>query len=98
MRRLIVGALLAAGSLAAATKIVVTVVEHKSGAPVTNLEAKDFAVFDDKTPREVQDAAFTSETLDLMMLLDTSLMGGAVQPVVENFVSQLGPKEQMAVM
>jgi len=98
MRRLILGALLAAGSLAAATKIVVTVVEHKSGAPVTNLEAKDFAVFDDKTPREVQDAAFTSETLDLMMLLDTSLAGGAVQPAVENFVAQLGPKEQMAVV
>jgi len=98
MRRLIVGALLAAGSLAAATKIVVTVVEHKSGAPVTNLEAKDFAVFDDKTPREVEDAAFTSETLDLMMLLDTSLAGGAVQPAVENFVAQLGPKEQMAVV
>jgi VWFA-related protein len=98
VKRLLWAALMAAASLVAATKIVVTVVEQKSGAPVANLEAKDFAVFDDKTPRVVEDAAFTSETLDLMLLLDTSLAGGAVQPMVENFVAQLAPKEQMAVV
>lgn len=91
-------AMLAAGWLGAATRIVVTVVEQKSGAPVTNLEAKDFAVFDDKTPRSVEDSAFTQDTLDLMLLLDTSLAGAAVQPMVENFVAELQPKEQMAVV
>lgn len=98
MSRAALAALLAAASLAGATRISVTVVEQKSGAPVKGLQAKDFAVFDDKTARTVEDAAFTTETLDLMLLLDTSLAGGAVQPLIENFVAQLQPKEQMAVV
>jgi VWFA-related protein len=97
MRRVALAALLAASTMAA-TRVTVTVVEHRSGAPVTNLEAKDFAVFDDKASRTVEGATFVSETLDLMLLLDTSLMGAAVQPAVENFVAQLQPKEQMAVV
>jgi VWFA-related protein len=84
--------------LAGATKILVTVIEQKSGAPVADLEAKDFAVFDDKTPRTVEAAEFTRDTLDIMLLLDTSLAGGMVQPMAENFVAQLAAKEQMAVV
>jgi VWFA-related protein len=98
MIRILLAAMLAAAPLAAATKIAVTVVEQKSGAPVTNLEAKDFAVFDDKTARTVEDAAYSTETLDLMLLLDTSLAGGAVQPMAQDFVAQLQPREQMAVV
>jgi VWFA-related protein len=90
--------LLAALPLWGATKLVVTVVEPKSGAPVTDLQARDFAVFDDKTPRPVEAAEFTHDTLDIMLLLDTSLNGGMVQPMAENFVAQLQPKEQMAVV
>ena len=33
-----------------------------------------------------------------MLLLDTSLVGGRVQPLAENLVSQIQPKEQMAVV
>src|SRR5262245_36614665 len=98
MRRAAALAMVVAACLGAATRVVVTVVEQRSGAPVTNLAAKDFAVFDDKTPRSVEEASFTEDTLDLMMLLDTSLAGAAVQPMVENFVAQLKPKEQMAVV
>ena len=98
MKRAVALAMLSGTWLGAATKVVVTVVEQKSGAPITNLEAKDFAVFDDKTPRAVEDVAFTQDTLDLMMLLDTSLVGPAVQPMAEDFVAQLQAKEQMAVV
>jgi VWFA-related protein len=84
--------------LAAATRIVVTAVEQKSGAPVTGLTAGDFTVFDDKTARKVEAAEFTKATLDVMLLLDTSLAGPLVQPVVENVLSQLEPKEQMALV
>ncbi|MBS1860017.1 MAG: VWA domain-containing protein, partial [Acidobacteria bacterium] len=98
MIRILLAAILAAAPLPAATKIAVTVVEQKTGAPVTNLAAGDFAVFDDKTPRQVEDAAYSTETLDLMLLLDTSLAGGAVQPMARDFVAQLQPKEQMAVV
>jgi VWFA-related protein len=96
--RVLVGLLALATTLPAATKVIVTVVEQKSGAPVLDLQAKDFAVFDDKTPRSVEAAEFTRDTLDLMLLLDTSLAGGAVQPMVETFVAQLQSKEQMAVV
>src|SRR5215472_7432178 len=96
--RTLIGLLAAALSLPGATKVIVTVVEQKSGAPVLDLGAQDFAVFDDKTPRTVEAAEFARDTLDLMLLLDTSLAGGAVQPLVENFVGQLQTKEQMAVV
>ena len=33
-----------------------------------------------------------------MLLLDTSLVGGMVQPVAENLIAQIQPKEQMAVV
>jgi len=84
--------------LHAATKILVTVVEPKTGAPVAGLQASDFTVLDDKTPRRVEAAEFKRETLDLMLLLDTSLAGGLVQPMADDLVSQLQPKEQMAVV
>src|SRR5207302_6229789 len=35
---------------------------------------------------------------DIMLLLDTSLAGGLVQPMVDNFVSQIQSKEQVAVV
>ncbi|HEY1241115.1 MAG TPA: VWA domain-containing protein [Bryobacteraceae bacterium] len=84
--------------LSAATRLLVTVVDAKSGVVVPGLKADDFTVLDDKTPRHVEAAEFSRDNLDLMLLLDTSLAGGLVQPAAENFVAQLQPKEQMAVV
>ncbi len=82
----------------ASTKMLVTVVEPKSGKPVTGLKAEDFVVLDDKTPRQVESADYASAIVDVILLLDTSLVGPMVQPLAENFISQLQPKEQMAVV
>ena len=90
--------LLAVSSLAAASKVLVTVVDPKSGVVVPNLKAEDFSVLDDKTPRAVESAEFTQATLDIMMLLDTSLVGEMVRPVATNLIAQLQPKEQMAIV
>jgi VWFA-related protein len=98
MTRRLAALCLAALPLYGATKVLVTVVEPKSGAPVTGLQAQDFTVLDDKTPRRVEAAEFTHDTLDIMLLLDTSLAGGMVQPLAESFVAQLESKEQMAVV
>ena len=93
-------ALLLLASLAspAATRLVVTVTEQRSGRPVTDLKAADFTVTDDKSPRTVESAEFRSEPIDVMLLLDTSLVGGAVQPVASGLIAQLAPKEQMAIV
>jgi hypothetical protein len=82
----------------AATRVLVTAIDPKTGAAVSGLEAPDFAVFDDKTPRRVVSCEFTRETLDIMLLLDASLAGPLTQPQIENFVAQLQPKEQMALV
>ncbi|MBZ5581502.1 MAG: VWA domain-containing protein [Acidobacteriia bacterium] len=90
--------LLAAPGAWAATKVLVTVVEPRTGVALTGLRAEDFTVLDDKTPRPVEAADFTRDTLDIMLLLDASLVGPMVQPLAESFVAQLEPKEQMAVV
>jgi VWFA-related protein len=82
----------------ASTRLLVTVVEQRTGKPVTGLAAGDFTVFDGRSERTVEGAAFTRDMLDIMLLLDTSLMGGMVQPVAESMVAEIQPKEQMAVV
>ena len=89
---------LALAPLPAATKLLVTVVEPKSGAPVSGLQAGDFSVLDDKTPRRVEQAEFSRDTLDIQLLVDTSLVGGAVRPLAEGFIGELQPKEQMGIV
>ncbi len=92
--------LLCLASLAApgATKLLVTVVEPRSGKPVTGLTAGDFRVLDDRTPRRVEGVEVSTGLLDVMLLLDTSLVGGMVQPLAGNLIEQLQPKDQMAIV
>src|SRR5437016_3650609 len=75
---------LLASSANAATKLLVTVVEQKSRKPVTGVTAEQLAVFDDKTPRRVEGVEPAGRQLDVILLLDTSLMGAMVQPMAEN--------------
>jgi VWFA-related protein len=96
--RFVCASLLVISTLTAATRLVVTVVEPKTGRPVTGLKAQDFALFDDKKVLRVEDSEFSQSTIDVMLLLDTSLMGQMVQPVAETLIGQLQPKEQMAVV
>jgi VWFA-related protein len=96
--RLGVAALLLASVCMAGTKLLVTVVERKSGRPVKGLKAEDFSVFDDGVPRQVQSLDYSSGPMDIMLLLDTGLLGSVVEPVAENLIGQLQPNEQMAVV
>jgi len=74
------------------------VVDQRSGALVSGLKAQDFTVLDDGRPRRVETAEITPGLVDVMLLLDTSLLGAVVQPVAESLLAQLQPKEQMAVV
>jgi len=91
---------LVAASTAAwpATKILVTVVEQRSGRPIVDLKAEEFRVLDDRTPRRVTAVEYSSQPIDVMLLVDSSLVGAAVQPVAADLIAKLAGKEQMALV
>ena len=85
-------------SATAATKLIVTVTEQKSGRFIGGLTASDFTVLDDKTPRRVESVEPATGPLDIMLLIDTSAVGGMVQPAAAHLIAQLQPNEQMAIV
>ena len=100
MRRLAILLLVLAVALPAAgsTKLLVTVIDRKTGVPVTNLETGDFTITADKVPRRVEACEFTTGTIDVVLLLDSSLIGEAVSSLAPALISQLGEKEEMAIV
>ena len=79
-------------------KLVVTVIDEKTGRPIDNLQASNFSVMDDKTPLRVASAQYQKHLLDVMVLLDTSALGEVVRPLGAAFIDRLGEKEQMAIV
>lgn len=81
-----------------ATRLLVTVVDQRSGKPVTGLKAEEFTVRDDSGERRVEAAEPYTGPMDVMLLLDTSLLGAPVQSVAESLIGQLRPQEEMAIV
>jgi hypothetical protein len=98
MTRLILAALLSFTAAQASMRLIVTVVEPKTGKPVEDLKAEDFIVWEDKLSRRVEAASFARQPIDVMLLVDTSLVGGTVQPVAQGLIGELKEKEQMAIV
>lgn len=82
----------------AETRLLVTVIDRKTGEPITNLTAPNFTVTDDRTPKQVQSADYSKTPVDVMLLFDTSLVGEMVHPLGEAFINGLQPKELMAIV
>ena len=83
---------------ASATKLLVTVADKRSGEPVTGLQAGDFAVTVDKINKRVDACEYGSGIIDVMLLVDSSLIGEMVRPFAGELIKQLGEKEQMAIV
>jgi VWFA-related protein len=98
MRRWILLIAYAVLPLCAENRLSVTVVDAKTGKPAVDLKADDFTLYEDKLARKVNTAEFSAEPIDVMLLLDTSLVGEAVKPVAEDLITRLKPKEQMAIV
>jgi VWFA-related protein len=98
MRFLLVLASLVVFPICAANRVSVTVVDAKTGKPALGLKAEDFTLFEDKLARKPDAVEFSSDVLDVMFLLDTSLVGEAVRPLAVDFVGQLKPKEEMSIV
>lgn len=96
--RLIVLMLALGATAPAAMRILVTVTEPKTGKPVENLKAEDFLVLEDKLPRRVEAAEFSPKPVDSMLMVDTGLVGGMVQPVAMSLIGELKEKEQMSIV
>ena len=83
----------------AATRLSVSVVERRTGLFVGGLKAGDFTILEDKRPLAVESVEITpAGPLDVMLLLDTSLVGPVVQPFAASLIGQLQEKDQMAVI
>ena len=85
-------------ALAQQVKLVVTVIDEKTGRPIENLQASNFSVIDDKAPLRVVSTQYQKHLLDVMVLLDTSALGEVVRPLGAAFIDRLGEKEQMAIV
>jgi Mg-chelatase subunit ChlD len=96
--RVLLAFLAAACCGSAATRILVTVIEQRSAQPVTDLGAADFTITDSDAVRRVEAAEYATAPVDMMLLVDSSLVGGMVQPVAVDLISQLQDKEQMALV
>lgn len=92
-------ALMAAGLPAlAGNRLLVTVVDRRSGEPVTDLKCEEFRVTVAGAPKTVEQCEFTTGIVDTMLLLDSSLIGNIVSPLAFDLIKQLGEKEQMAIV
>jgi VWFA-related protein len=89
---------LLAGGAWTQTRLQVTVIDRKTGEPVTGLKASNFSVLDDRTSRSVHAAEYQKVLLDTMLLFDTSLVGEVVYPLGGAFIEGLEEKEQMAIV
>jgi VWFA-related protein len=89
---------LAALPAASATRLLVTVIDRRSGEPVTDLKAADFKVTANKAAKQIEACEYRSDLVDVMLLLDSSLIGNIVSPLAVDLIKQLGEKEQMAIV
>lgn len=79
-------------------KLMVTVYDGKTGEPIDGLRAANFNIVDDKVRLRVTGAVARTSLVDVMLLVDTSLLGQMVRPLGVAFVNSLGDKEQMAIV
>ena len=79
-------------------EIFVTVVDERTGEPATGLGADRFAVKDGDTTLRVVSVREPKGPLDVLLLVDASILGEAVRPMAGALVEELGEGETMAVV
>ncbi len=79
-------------------RLVVAAFDERSGEPIAGLSAADFAVTDGDTQLRVEAAERFEGTLDLMLVLDTSMIGETVRPMALPMINALAEGDQMALV
>lgn len=80
------------------TEMLVTVLNEKTLEPILDLGTQNFLVVDDKTNLRVTGVNYIEGFIDAILLVDASVIGAAVQPMVTAFVEELGERKRMALV
>jgi hypothetical protein len=84
----------------AQTKLIVNVTDAY-GAPLTDLSAANFSVME-KTPKTVIKAEYKRDAVDVLLMVEASAFTNSYREDIERvagfLITELGPKEQMAVL
>lgn len=96
-RLLILTAAFTAAALAQEARIAVTAFDDKTGEPIPNLTAASFAVNDGSTQLRVEGAERPQGPLDIMLVVDASMIGEAIRPIVPPMIDGLAEGDQMAL-
>ena len=94
----VAGCALASVAHAQDATLLVTVLDERTGEAVAGLPAERFSVFDGDIQLRVVSVAEPRGPLDLLMLVDTSMVGEAVRPIAEALIEELGENEAMAIV
>ncbi len=87
----------AAGAAAQEARIVSTVFDERAGDTVTGLRAERFQIRDGKTDLRVLSAVHPDTPVDILALVDSSIVGDLARPTAEGLVAALADGQQMAV-
>ena len=82
----------------ASTRLLVTVVDRDTMAPVTDLKAADLRITDGNRERSVETVEKVSGPMDVALLVDSSSIGEIVQPAAANIIEQLAQGDQMSIV
>lgn len=85
-------------SSAQEARIAVVAFDEKSGEPIPGLAVADFAVRDGETELHVDAAEYSQKPLDIMLVVDTSIIGDTVRPLVLPMINGLANGDQMALV
>ena len=80
------------------TKLLVTVTDKKSGESIMGLTASDFTVTVGTASRQVTECEYATGPIDVVLMLDTSLIGQQVSGLAPSLIGQLGQNEQMSIV
>lgn len=98
LRPLIALGLLVAPVAAQEAVLAVTVVDEKTGETVTGLGPVRFQARDGDTALRVVSVREPRGPLDILLLVDTSIVGDSVRPIASAVIDQLQPDETMALV
>ncbi|MCB9383000.1 MAG: VWA domain-containing protein [Bryobacterales bacterium] len=97
-RQLLAFALLALPSFAQQARLSVSAFDEKTGEPIANLTAANFLVRDGDTQLRVDAVEHSEKVLDLMLVVDTSMVGQAIRPLVMPMIDAAAEGDQTALV